>query len=292
VDLTEQKSSKQRTWPKYLAIVIVWVGANLVVMWAIEFYESRQLAEEFDVSVQVIQQYDRRTVSLSFDGSDKPLALSYRLRTPPMWAGRHSTPLLVFLHGSGERGSDNAQTLRGPPTFMCGDSSVDTFPCAILVPQCPERLSWSSVVAAKYDMTDVLLQMIDDVLADRRIDPERVYLAGYSMGGFGSWQLAARASERFAAVVPIAGGANTELAKALKNVPIWAVHSSDDNVVSVDGTRKIIEAIREAGGSPKYLELTNAGHGSWKEVFREDSLVLKWMFQQRKQSKKTSAEVF
>ena len=130
-------------------------------------------------------------------------------------------------------------------------------------------------------MVDVLLRMIDDVLEDHRVDPDRVYLCGNSMGGFGAWQLAAQSPERFAAVVPMAGGANEELAEALTNVPIWAVHSTDDNVVPVEGTRKIIQAIRAAGGDPQYLELTDAGHGSWREVFREDSPVLKWMFQQR-----------
>ena len=141
VDLSKKKSPKQRRWPKYLAIVVVWAGANLAAMWAIEFYESCQLAEEFEVLREVIQQYDRRTVSLPSDGADQPVALSYRLRAPPMWTGRHSTPLLVLLHGSGQRGFDNVQQLRGPPAFMCEEVFADRFPCDILVPQCPNDLS-------------------------------------------------------------------------------------------------------------------------------------------------------
>jgi len=84
VYLSERKSLKQRAWPKYLAIVVVWGGGNLVAVWAIELYESRRLADEFEVPVEMIQQYDRRTVSLPSSGADKPVTLSYRLRTPLM----------------------------------------------------------------------------------------------------------------------------------------------------------------------------------------------------------------
>ncbi len=165
--------------------------------------------------------------------------------------------------------------------MMCTEWWVSEYPCAILVPQCPEQMAWSSALTPDCDLTDLLLQMIDDALEDSRIDPRRIYLSGYSLGGSGSWYLAAQAPERFAAVVPIAGGARPDLADALRDVPIWAIHSSDDQVVTVDGTRQIIDAIREIGGDPNYTELTSAGHRAWPEAFHRGSPVLTWMFEQR-----------
>lgn len=269
-------------------LIVCWAGANLVALWAIDIYDARRLGREHDVDSSLIRQFDWRIVTLTDDADaskeslPRSISLAYRVKMPSLWAGAKSAPLLVILHGSGQRGYDCVRQLRGMPDTMCTESWGDAFPCAMLVPQCPEQMSWSSSITSDLNMTDVLLQMIDDVLEDRRLDPERVYLCGNSMGGFGAWHLAAAAPERFAAVVPIAGGASADLAEALKDVPLWALHSADDEVVSVDGTREIIEAIRTIGGEPQYTELTDAGHSAWKHAFREDSPILQWVFEQRR----------
>src|SRR5690606_5595320 len=159
--------------------------------------------------------------------------LWYRYRPPGYWTGRHGVPLLVYLHGSGERGFDNVRQLRSAPSVMCELPMSDAFPCAVLAPQCPEEFNWSSRIDSETDILDALMMMVDKVLRDPRIDPHRVYLAGSSMGGYGTWALAARAPDRFAAVVPIAGGGNTESASRFIDVPLWAVHGADDEVVPV-----------------------------------------------------------
>lgn len=271
----------RRRWRSVVLVIVCWAGANLIALWLIDMYDAYRLGREHGVSSTVIRQFERRIVSVTDPSSEERISLAYRVRMPFWWAGRHSMPLLVMLHGSGQRGYDGVRQLKGAPTEFAVQSWADAYPCAVLVPQCPEQMSWSSPITSDLGMQDVLLQMIDDLLEDRRLDPRRVYLCGFSMGGFGTWNLAAHAPERFAAVVPVAGGASQELADQLKDVPIWAVHSADDETVSVDGTRQIIEALREVGGNPHYTELTDAGHSSWPEAFREDSAILNWMFDQR-----------
>lgn len=118
-------------------------------------------------------------------------------------------------------------------------------------------------------------------MEDERIDPHRVYLVGYSMGGHAAWALAARAPERFAAVVPIAGGGDPKFAEQLVDVPLWAVHGADDEVVPVMQSREMSAAVKEVGGNPRLSEPLGVGHAAWRVVFRQDSDVLDWMFRQR-----------
>ena len=251
------------------------MGGNVIALWSLRNHELSQLSTEYEVSVGVIRQFERRTIEVEASDNGETFRLGYCFRPPTLWSSRRSTPLLVFLHGSGQRGNDNVQQLLGAATAMCAAKLADRYPCAMLVPQCPKHLNWSAPVSNNRDMLDMVLTMLDEVLKDTRIDPNRVYLCGYSMGGFGAWKLAAQSSRRFAAVVPIAGGSDPDLAGKLLNIPIWAVHSEDDDVVSVEETRKIVEAIRDAGGAPKYLEFKDAGHGAWREVFKVASPVLK-----------------
>ncbi|MBX3439236.1 MAG: prolyl oligopeptidase family serine peptidase [Planctomycetaceae bacterium] len=260
-----------------------WIAANVAALIGIDFYESQRLAEEFGVGVSVIRQYKSRSVELPKNDRVLPVTLAYRFRRPPpMWTRRHGVPLLVYLHGSGERGSDNVQQLRSAPSVLCESSLANAFPCAVLAPQCPEGFHWSSTIDSEIDMLDAVLQMIDDVLTDfSRIDSQRIYLAGFSMGGYGAWALATRAPDRFAAVVPIAGGGDPAFAKRLVNVPLWAVHGADDEVVSVTQSQAMISAIHEAGGDPCFTELPEVGHQTWPVVFRDSSEILIWMFRQR-----------
>jgi predicted peptidase len=123
--------------------------------------------------------------------------------------------------------------------------------------------------------------LVDDVLATEAADPQRVYLTGLSMGGYGAWDLAARMPKRFAALLPICGGGDEATAARLASLPIWCFHGADDTVVLPGRSRSMIAAVKAAGGSPRYAELKGVGHDSWTPAYR-DPVVLDWLFAQRK----------
>jgi predicted peptidase len=160
----------------------------------------------------------------------------------------------------------------------------------LLAPQCRANTYWvetprafdrAAPRAAPGPMMQAILASLEDTLANFPIDPSRLYLTGLSMGGYASWDLGTRAAERWAAVVPICGGGDELYAERLVNVPVWAWHGDADDVVPVDRSRTMIEAIRRAGGSPRYTELAGVGHDSWTPAYNSAEL-LAWMFAQRK----------
>lgn len=213
--------------------------------------------------------------------------LSYRFRPPPMMAADQSIPLVVFLHGSGERGDDNFQQLRIVPIELC----------APLIVQLPLRNTCTTVPKEFFLELETLRRCCDFRLAgiyvrpgpaDQILDPHRVYLIGYSMGGFGAWSWATHSPNRFAAVISIAGGGDPNTGSTFVDLPVWAVHGADDDVVSVEQTRAIIGAVREAGGTPRYSEVAGMGHDSWRELFDDDSAILRWLFSQKREQSVSS----
>jgi predicted peptidase len=199
--------------------------------------------------------------------------IAFRLLQPPEISVQQRYPLLVFLHGAGERGRDNAQQLLGLPDQMTQPDWRRRFPCFLLAPQCPDASHWS-------DWMQDLENLIDRLCEDLPVDRRRVYLTGLSMGGFGSWELAARRPELFAAVVPICGGGDPSQARRLKNVPVWAVHGDADRTVPLECSRVMIQALRDAGGQPRYSELPGVGHDSWTQTYRKSNGVIQWLFEQ------------
>jgi predicted peptidase len=266
----------------------LWVGANYAVVAWINIYDSKVLEAEFHVPAAVIRSYESRTATVPLERSQK--SIPYRFRPPNSSAKSRPVPLVVYLHGGGECGSDNVRQLQGLPALFCEETMCRQYPCAVLVPQCPLPGDWAQHLDAQTDLLDAVSHLIDEVLSDSRIDPNRIYLTGQSLGGFGSWELATRAPERFAAVVPICGGGDDGRAARLVKLPLWAVHGSDDGVIAASETRAMIDAIKSAGGQPRYLELPGVGHDSWTAVYRQDSEILAWMFRQvRKSSSAPSA---
>jgi predicted peptidase len=130
-----------------------------------------------------------------------------------------------------------------------------------------------------------LESLVDHMRTLPSVDPQRVYLTGFSMGGYGAWGLAARRPDLFAAVVPICGGGDPRWGQALAAVPIWAVHGADDDVVPVRGSRDMIAAIRLAGGQPRYTELPGVRHDSWPQTYGDPQGVVPWMFDQVNQQR-------
>jgi predicted peptidase len=178
-------------------------------------------------------------------------------------------PLLLFLHGSGESGTNLAKLKKhGPPKLV---ESKPEFPFILVSPQSAGH-GWDN---------GALMALLDDVTSKYRVDPHRIYLTGLSMGGFGTWSLAAAHPGRFAAIVPICGGGKTTDARKLAALPIWAFHGAKDPTVPVARSREMVAAIRAAGGNVKYTEYPEAVHDCWTETYDNPELY-KWLLAQKR----------
>jgi len=201
----------------------------------------------------------------------KKVACHYLLHLPKGYErGRKRWPLLLFLHGAGERGRDlDLVKKHGPPRLIAEGHDL---PFIVVSPQCPSRRWWAD---------DVLAALLDDVIAHHRVDEQRVYLTGLSMGGYGTWSLACEHPERFAAIAPICGGGNRLLAHKLKDVPVWAFHGAQDDVVPLAETEKMVKAVEASGGKVKLTVYPHAGHDSWTATYANPKLT-KWLLRHRK----------
>ena len=181
-------------------------------------------------------------------------------------------PLLLFLHGSGERGDDlNKVKAWGPPAIAEKDAA---FPFMLVSPQAPEGESWTA---------HLLKAMLDELLATYNVDHKRIYLTGMSMGGFGTWDLAMRHPEYFAAIAPVCGGGSPQLIDNLKDIPTWVFHGQKDDAVPEQESANMVAALEAAGGNVKYTMLPEAGHsGSWEYAYDPKNGLFDWLLSQKK----------
>jgi predicted peptidase len=215
----------------------------------------------------------------------------YRLLTPATIVPLERYPLVLFLHGADQRGDDNRQQIRHLGELMARDDYRRRYPSFVLAPQCRVDRPWVETPRA-FDHSaprqppgaqmQVVINVLDEVIASFPVDTARLYLTGLSMGGYGSWDLGTRLAPRWAAVAPICGGGDELYAERLVGVPVWAWHGADDEVVPARKSRRMIDAIRAAGGEPRYTELPGVGHDSWTPAYTRDDGLLPWMFQQRR----------
>jgi len=242
-------------------------------------------------SEDALQAFGER--SASADGYALPGldVVRYRLMTPARITPGEKYPLVIFLHGGGERGDDNEQQLLYLPEVLARPENRERYPCFVVAPQCPLGRQWIEVPYDEVESRPIVtsgtaLRMAkaacDDVLRGEPIDEDRVYLTGISIGGFGCWYLAAFTAHETAAAAPICGGGDESAAALLKDLPIWAVHGEVDDIVPVARSRNMIAAIRAAGGEPKYSELAGIGHHSWQPAYEPSFGLLDWMFSQRR----------
>ena len=173
------------------------------------------------------------------------------------------SPMIVFLHGSGERGSDLEKVKAwGPPAIV---EKNPNFPFIVLSPQCPEGQWWNIFL---------LKGMIDDVLAKYNVDKSRIYLTGLSMGGFGAWDLAMTFPDYFAAVAPICGGGNPILVSKLKNTPVWVFHGKKDESVPEQQSAIMVEALKKIGANVEYTVLPEGSHSdAWIYAYDKAGLL-------------------
>jgi predicted peptidase len=203
----------------------------------------------------------------------------YVLFVPEDYKGDKPYPLILFLHGAGETGTDGkkpSQVGIGPAI----KKQQQTFPCSTIFPQSQKR-TWS----ADSDDGKRALAILAEVEKEYKIDPKRVYLTGLSMGGFGTWSLAAKYPDRWAAIVPICGGdalrggVDLKRAAKIKDIPCWVFHGDADPAVPVQKSRDMVEALKAAGGHPKYDEYPGVGHNSWDKAYGTPELY-EWLLKQ------------
>lgn len=206
---------------------------------------------------------------------DERETVGYWLYLPKDYAsGGDAAPLLLFLHGAGERGDDiNRVKVHGPPK-LC--EKAEAWPFITVSPQCPSDLWWNA---------EQLNLLLDEIVSKYNVDEDRIYVTGLSMGGFGSWAMAATSPERFAAIVPICGGGQVESASTMVNLPIWVFHGDADPVVPISRSIEMVKAIEKAGG--ENVQLTTypgVGHDSWTRTY-DNPRLYEWLL-----SKKRNAE--
>jgi len=192
-------------------------------------------------------------------------------------SGRDRWPLLIFLHGSGERGTDiNVVKKHGPPMLVEKDPA---FPFIVISPQLPEE---SATVGQYWDVPP-LEAILDHALKTLRVDPSRVYLTGLSLGGMGTWDWGTAHPERFAALAPVAARGDPAKACNAKDVPVWAFHGDRDDAVDMRGDFEMIDALKKCGSTPapRLTIYPNTDHWSWVPAYNDPALWM-WMLEQRK----------
>jgi len=190
------------------------------------------------------------------------LPQSYETDTAKQW------PLMIFLHGSGEQGNDLEKVkVHGPPMLI---EQGRQFPFIVISPQA--KRGWNA---------DELYKMLQDFIGKNRVDTDRIYLTGLSMGGYGTWSLAIKHPEMFAAIIPICGGGNTKYIKRLRHMPVWCFHGEKDNIVPLKSSEKMIKALKKINPKVKFTIYPEVGHDSWIKAYNDPKLY-DWMLQQKK----------
>jgi predicted peptidase len=216
--------------------------------------------------------------------------LPYRLLAPAKLEPGRQYPLVLFLHGAGERGTDNErQLVHGVAAFASAEARRQ-YPCYLVAPQCPAGARWVEVdwgaeahrqPAAPSEPLRLTLALLEALAKELPLDRRRVYVTGLSMGGFGTWDILSRRPELFAAAVPICGGGDEATVERIAKIPVWVFHGATDGVVRPSRSRNMVAALRKAGGEPKYTEYPKEGHASWGPAYRDPEL-LRWLFAQRR----------
>ena len=220
-------------------------------------------------------------------------SLSARVAFPDDYKkGKGSYPLLLFLHGAGERGTDSVKQLTHGEHFL---RKAGMKHCFVLAPQCPPKKIWAGrhwkeknfkLTEKPSNQMQLVMKMVDTICEQYPIDKRRIYIMGLSMGGFGTWEAVQRWPERFAAAVPICGGGDHTYIKPIAKSapPIWAFHGDKDKAVPVERSRQMVEALKKAGVKVKYTEYPGVGHNSWDNTFAEPGL-LDWILSQQRAKK-------
>lgn len=248
--------------------------AALAVVIALALVAPVQAADDKDAAGKQEPKHFEKEITVK-------VKLNYLLYLPDEYGkGDKAWPLVLFLHGAGESGDDLEKVKKhGPPKLIAEGKK---FPFIVVSPQ-SARGGWDPAM---------LNALLDDLMAHYKVDRERVYLTGLSMGGFGTWALAAAHPEKFAAIAPICGGGNPADAKKIKDLPIWVFHGAKDPVVKLDRSETMVKALKEAGAEHvQFTVYPEAAHDSWTETYNNPDFY-EWLLKQKrgKQPSATTAK--
>lgn len=211
--------------------------------------------------------------------------LPYRLFIPEGYDKHKKYPLVLYLHGSGGLGTDNLKQISTGNKFLIDlftkHESQAKFPCFVVAPQSHDEGWIESNYTTPSKQLKLVFELLKSLQKDYKIDRERLYVTGQSLGGFGTFAIITERPDVFAAAVPLCGGGDDSKAKRIANVPLWVFHGEKDESVPVEQSRRMVAAIKSAGGKPKYTEYSGAGHNIWIKVATEAEL-LPWMFSQKR----------
>jgi len=223
--------------------------------------------------------------------------LNYRILYPKNFSENKQYPLVLFLHGAGERGSNNTSQLAHGSKLFASDENRDAFPAIVIFPQCPQDDYWAnaSVDRTTQPLTlkfanggeptkalSLVIKLMDDMVAKPFVNKQQIYVGGLSMGGMGTFEMLSRKPAMFAAAFAICGGGNTEAAKTYATTTeLWIFHGAKDDVVIPQLSVDMVSAILKYGGTPNFALYADANHNSWDAAFAEPEL-LPWLFSKSK----------
>lgn len=229
------------------------------------------------------------TVPMVFTGSDGTNLL-YRWSAPATPKPGEKYPLVILLHGAGERGTNNVSQLFWGATPVLSYMKKNSIEGYFLAAQVPRGKLWVDTPwgNTSHRMNNspshtmkLLFELADKVVAEHQVDKSRIYVTGISMGGYGTWDAVQRRPDFFAAAMPICGGGDTHLAWKIRDTPIWAWHGDKDTVVPFSRSREMVAALWAVDGKIRYTEVPDCGHDSWKPAYASEE-TLKWLFSQRR----------
>tara|TARA_Y100001949_G_C15959068_1_gene318379 strand:- start:5 stop:787 length:783 start_codon:yes stop_codon:yes gene_type:complete len=224
-------------------------------------------------------------------------SLNYRILYPEGFNKNKSYPVVLFLHGAGERGSDNEKQLIHGSSLFLDEGFRKDHPSIVIFPQCPQESYWANVdvdrtsFPLKFNFKegddptyplDLVISLMDSIKASSISKDDQIYVGGLSMGGMGTFEIVSRRPDLFAAAIAICGGAHPARAKTIAgNVPMWIFHGAQDNVVLPSYSTDMVIAIRKLGGTANYTLYKDANHGSWNNAFAEPELI-SWLYSNKK----------
>lgn len=219
--------------------------------------------------------------------------LQYRIMMPKDFDDSKQYPVLLFLHGAGERGSDNKVQLVHGSKLFASKENREKFPAIVIFPQCPKNSYWANAtvdrstkpIKLKFPLNieptkplSLVMQLMDEISAKPYVNKQQIYVGGLSMGGMGTFEIVYRKPQFFAAAISICGAGNPEATKVYaKTTPFWVFHGANDDVVNPISSVNMVEGILKNGGKPNFTLFGKDNHNSWDSTFAEPQL-LPWLF--------------